>query len=439
MIRLTYILIATAILISQPGLLEAADRFPPPDFESSYQIPQTYVPAPAGWGYQYLDLAILIGVLFLASYLVLKKRSRRWVFILMLFSLAYFGFWRRGCVCPIGSIQNVTLSLSDIEYVPSIGVVGFFILPMIFALFFGRVFCGAVCPLGALQDVVVLHPIKIPTWLAGPLGLLAYVYLGLAVLFAATGSAYIICRYDPFVPIFRLSGSSSMLILGASVLGLGLFIARPYCRFLCPYGAILRVLSRLSKWRVTITPDECIECRLCEDSCPFGAINKPTEYSPPPTRNQGKRRLALLVILFPFLMVVGGIIGGVSGGGLSRMHSTVRLADQIRAEDADALIEPTQASTVFQATGQPAEGLYTEAHNLKIRFLWGGRALGGFLGLVVGLKLIALSVRRKRIGYQADSANCLACGRCFLYCPVEHRRLKIMKRLIPDKPLKKTP
>jgi ferredoxin len=57
----------------------------------------------------------------------------------------------------------------------------------------------------------------------------------------------------------------------------------------------------------------------------------------------------------------------------------------------------------------------------------GGWIVGGFVGLVIGLKLIGLSIRRKRTDYEADRASCLACGRCFKYCPREHIRLNKLK------------
>jgi polyferredoxin len=48
-------------------------------------------------------------------------------------------------------------------------VLAFFALPLAFTLFFGRTFCGAVCPIWAIQDVVLLRPVRVPGWLAGPL------------------------------------------------------------------------------------------------------------------------------------------------------------------------------------------------------------------------------------------------------------------------------
>ena len=141
------------------------------------------------------------------AYLVHTKRRRLYVFLLMLCSLIYFGFYRKGCVCAIGAIQNVSLGFFDASYAIPLSVLAFFLLPLVFTLFFGRVFCGGVCPLGAIQDLFLIKPIPVPFWLRQALSLLAYLYLGAAVLFAAMGSAFIICEYDPSSP-FRWMASS---------------------------------------------------------------------------------------------------------------------------------------------------------------------------------------------------------------------------------------
>jgi ferredoxin len=345
----------------------------------------------------------------------------------MIFSLLYFGFWRDGCVCAVGSPQNIILSIFDVDYVVPITVAAFFLLPLVFTLFFGRTFCAAVCPLGAVQDLVLRHPVKVPTWAENGLRLLAYVYLGAAVLFAATGSAFIICRYDPFVAIFRLSGSLNILILGGCLLLIGVFIGRPYCRFLCPYGVILRHLSLLSKWRVTITPDECIQCKLCEEACPFGAIKKPTTKWPEKEYHVAKKRLVLLLFLLPVFIFLGGWAASSIKAVTSRAHETVRLAERIYLEEAGEVEGTTDASAAFRATGKEISELYKEASNIQSQFGLGGWFFGGFVGLVVGFKLIGLSVWRQRKDYEADRADCLACGRCFEYCPREHVRLNKAK------------
>src|SRR5262249_46756663 len=158
-----------------------------PEFESGHQLPVTTTPAARAAWLQYLDLVVLAASLSATSWLVYGKRSRKGLIALSLFSLAYFGFWRKGCVCSIGSLQNVSLALFDKGYAVPVGVLAFFVLPLGFALFSGRTFCAAVCPHGALQDLVLLKPIKVPNWLEQGLSILPFAYLGAGVLFAATG------------------------------------------------------------------------------------------------------------------------------------------------------------------------------------------------------------------------------------------------------------
>ncbi len=149
-----------------------------------YATPTTEYPEPRGNQLEYLDTAALAAALALTSYLALVRRSRRGLFLLAVASLGWFGFWREGCVCSVGSMQNVALAAFDPTYFVSWTILAFFILPLVFTLFFGRMFCAAVCPLGALQELVTIRPVKVPAWLEHSLGLLPYVYLGAAVLFA---------------------------------------------------------------------------------------------------------------------------------------------------------------------------------------------------------------------------------------------------------------
>jgi len=242
---------------------------------AGYVTPDVQRPLARGPSWYVIDTIVLVCVLLLAMWFVLVLRNRLLVFLLALACLAYFGFWRKGCVCPIGAIQNISVVLTDTAYAVPYVVIAFFVLPLVLALLFGRVFCGGVCPLGAIQEVVLLKPVQVPRRWDRILGSLKYVYLVAAIFFAVgigVERDFIICRFDPFVGFFRMSGSGGMLITGGVFLLIGLFVGRPYCRYLCPYGAILALLSRIS-WRgVTITPDRELDCGLCVEACPYGAI-----------------------------------------------------------------------------------------------------------------------------------------------------------------------
>jgi NosR/NirI family nitrous oxide reductase transcriptional regulator len=258
----------------------------PPDFGGSYGFPTPSHPEPRAAWLRAVDVAALAVGLGLSAWLILVRRSRKGVTLLSAGALAYFGFYRQGCICPIGSIQNVTLSLVDPQYAISPAVIAFFFLPLLAAFFVGRVFCGGVCPLGAIQDLVLLRPVRVPRKLDAALGLVPYLYLGAAIYFAAVGyevrtaggqlatvRRFVICEWDPFVGFFRLAAPFSMLAIGAGLLVLGLFVGRPYCRWLCPYGALLAIPSRVAWRNVSITPDAELDCGLCADACPFGAIH----------------------------------------------------------------------------------------------------------------------------------------------------------------------
>jgi len=245
------------------------------DIGGGYVTPPTQKPRPRDYWLEVLDVVLLAVALGVSVWIVVGRRSRKGLVALSIGCLAYFGFYREGCVCPVGSIQNVVVSFTDPTYSIPIVVTAIFFLPLLVALFFGRAFCGGVCALGAIQELVLLKPIQVPRRLDQALGLLKYVYLGLAIWFAVQPAAardFLICRFDPFVGFFRRTGFPHMLMIGGGFLLAGVFIGRPYCRYLCPYGGLLAWCSRLARRGVTVTPGKELECGLCTESCPYAAI-----------------------------------------------------------------------------------------------------------------------------------------------------------------------
>ncbi len=402
----------------------AVNRFPRPEFQGGYEQPPTVFPAARPELFGYMDIAVLAGALCLAAWLALKKRSRKGVFLLTVGAVAYFGFFRKGCICPVGSIQNVSLALFDSSFALPIAVGLIFGLPLVFSLFFGRVFCSSVCPLGAIQDLFVLNPVKVPRLMSSVLGLLPHLYLGAAILFVATGAGFVVCRFDPFVGFFRLNAPVGMIFWGGGLLLLGMFVARPYCRFLCPLGVLLGWSSLLSRRHVTITPDTCINCRLCEDACPFDAIRVPTDPGQAQEpRSRSVRRVLLHSALLPLWMLLGGLGGYFAGDALSLAHHRVRLAERILDEEAGGSDNVSLESRTFRAGTVPVPSLVQQAQAIRKTTKKGSALLGIYLGLVIGLGILRFSLQRKRTEYTADTQHCLSCGRCFQACPQEHRRL----------------
>ena len=222
------------------------------------------------------------------------------------------------------------------------------------------------------------------------------------------------------------------------------------------------LLSKVSKWHVTLPPEECVLCRLCEEMCPYGAIREPTVAQAADERRRGSRRLAVLIVLLPVLVAMGVGLGRGMKAALSQLHPTVRLAERIRLEermerdvqtrlaergsdkpaaergrleeqirqevlkDNGQVEGTTDASEAFRKSGRPLQELFDQQRRQTDRFGVAGGWLGAWVGLVIGVKLIHLSVRRRREDYLPDRTNCVSCGRCFWYCPGEQARLGLI-------------
>ena len=405
-------------MLAWHAVLFAQDRFPRPEFESGYVYPEHQVPLQRSLVWEYIDLVVLIGALAVASWLALKKRSRQGLVWLSVFSLAYFGFFREGCVCSVGSVQNVSLALFNEGYAIPLTALLFFIIPLVFALAFGRVFCAGVCPLGAIQELTGFRTVKLPKAVESVMISIPFIYLGLSVLSSATESQFLICRYDPFVGIFRLDAPYTMIIFGALLLVAGIFINRPYCRYLCPYGVLLNIFSRFSHRHLTITPAECTNCRLCEDVCPYDAITPSDIVRPVEEPLKERKRFLIYILLVPLFAVGGAVLFINLSPVFAGLNSNVQLAREIRAEKEDGIVAISKAAIAFKEAGKTENEMFEDEIKIHERFRKGSVWMGIFLGVSFGLSLVSLSTRTRRTDYLPHKGKCYSCGRCFQYCPI---------------------
>jgi NosR/NirI family transcriptional regulator, nitrous oxide reductase regulator len=414
---LPYILLI--LLICWHAVIFSQDRFPRPEFESGYIYATNQMPAQRSQGWEYFDVGVLTGALAITAWLALKKRSRRGLIWMSLFSLAYFGFYRQGCICSVGSVQNVALSLFNRDYKIPLSALLFFTIPLVFALAFGRVFCAGVCPLGAIQELSGIRPLKLNKNVEIILASVPFIYLALAILFAATNSKFLICRYDPFIGIFRLNAPFTMIVFGALLLLSGVFLNRPYCRFLCPYGVLLNIFSRFAGKHLTITPAECINCRLCEESCPYNAI---IPSDPEPQRDladKSRSKFILYFLFIPLFAAAGAFILFNLAPALSGVNGNVSLAREIRLEKKTGIESLSKAVIAFKESGKTEAELFAEEDMIIDKFRNGAPWAGIFLGASFGIGMVSFSIKRRRTEYKPDQGKCYSCGRCFKYCPIK--------------------
>lgn len=410
-------------------LMIIVSRFPRPEFESGYQYPERdyFVPYENFWNV--LDIVLLVALMSLITWAAYKKRTRGPIIITSLISVAYFGFFREGCVCSIGSIQNIALAMVDNTYHLPLVVLLFFILPIIFAFLFGRVFCAGVCPFGALQELLNVKNYRISKSVCTALSVIPWIYLFFALLYALTRSRFIICQFDPFIGIFRLGGDFGLITFGGILLVMSIFTGRPFCRFLCPYGALLSLFSSVSIWKIKITEKTCVNCQLCHNSCPVDAVLPPYQNNNAEERNEGVIRILKYAVGLPLLMVIGALLMRMSSANLSYANKEVRLYELVQIQEAHPDYEMLPEVEAFYAQGRTVEELQQSNDAVQADFRFYGTIVGALIGLVIGLKLINLSVRRARKEYEIDHKNCVSCGKCFSYCP-QNRGVVIQRKKV---------
>ena len=113
----------------------------------------------------------------------------------------------------------------------------------------------------------------------------------------------------------------------------------------------LGFMSRFAWKHLTITPSKCIDCRLCEVSCPFDYISKPNTGLARENRKTGVRRLGYLFAMMPVLIVLGGWIGHRMSIPMSSYNNTVFLAEQVLAEQINPELEETLETETYRAMG----------------------------------------------------------------------------------------
>jgi hypothetical protein len=128
------------------------------------------------------------------------------------------------------------------------------------------------------------------------------------------------------------------------------------------------------------------------------------------------------------LIAAGTSLGSKLGVPASKLHPTVQSAERYARQQKDPVqygVMTPEALSLERAERDP-EALLKSAAQIRHRFALACMIFGGWVGLVLGAKLVSLSLRTRRTDFEPDRGACYACARCFRSCPNELVRVGVM-------------
>jgi polyferredoxin len=186
---------------------------------------------------------------------------------------------------PIAALMNLKYFVLT-HRVPTLHPAGMFLLIAFLAMsfLFRKAFCSWLCPVGTISEYLwqlgrkmFRRNFHLPRWL--DIGLRGLKYLLLAFFAWAVGSMapgeiasfmntpYGVIADVKMLNFFRFIGETGIIVLVVLVVA-SVFIQNFWCRYLCPYGALLGITSLISPARIRRNTATCIDCAKCAKACP---------------------------------------------------------------------------------------------------------------------------------------------------------------------------
>jgi len=186
-------------------------------------------------------------------------------------------------VCPFGGVATIYEFITTGTFIQKIHNSSFIlmVLGLIVAVLFGTIFCGYICPFGSFQEWIgklgrKLFPKKynrmVPSKIDRILRYLRYLVLIMVLYQTAVTAKLVFQSVDPYYALFNFFTNevavSAYIVLGVITV-LSLFIERPWCKYFCPYGALLGLFNSIRVFKIRRNKGTCIGCKKCDRVCPM--------------------------------------------------------------------------------------------------------------------------------------------------------------------------
>ena len=245
-----------------------------------FDFPDEEEEAPS-WSADIRAQAVDIGLVVAFSALAFTSFFRKSVtlkYVTLVASVIYIGFWKSTLLSIVNVFGLFGGNLPIFRY--SLAWYLLAAITIVSTILWGRVYCGRICAFGALTQLMdrvlpATWRVNVPRAIERRAAWIKYGILAAVIIY------FIVTRNPgiyPYVEPFWLFGlhlrTPVLLTMLASLLIATVFVRNLYCRFLCPLGAFLGILSKLTVFRIKRW-SECKTCRICEKACEWGAIKGP--------------------------------------------------------------------------------------------------------------------------------------------------------------------
>ncbi|MBN1648965.1 MAG: 4Fe-4S binding protein [Spirochaetales bacterium] len=198
-------------------------------------------------------------------------------------------------ICPFGGVVSIYQVLTGDGIVHKVHESSFILMVIVFllAIAFGPVLCGWICPYGTFQEWLgkigkkifkkkfnAFIPYKIDKWLR----YLRYVMFVWVLIMTIKSGELFFLGFDPYFVLYNF-WTSEVALAGYIVFGitivLSLFVERPFCKYACPYGALLGLFNSFRIFKIRRNTQTCIDCKACDKACPMNipVSEKSTVYN----------------------------------------------------------------------------------------------------------------------------------------------------------------
>jgi polyferredoxin len=231
------------------------------------------------------DQALDIGLFAAFATLAMVSFFRKSVplkYVTLVVAVLYMGIYKSQLMSIVDVLRLVTGLIDGQNPFPvfsySMAWYAFAVFTVVTTIFWGRLYCGRICAFGALTQLIdAIVParfrVDVPKALEERASYIKYAILFGAIAYYVVTREIDFYRYiEPFW-MFTFEASTPLWIGLGLLLVASVFVRNLYCRFLCPLGAALGLLSKLTVFKIKRW-SECSSCALCEKTCEWGAIRK---------------------------------------------------------------------------------------------------------------------------------------------------------------------